>query len=162
VFVLLEMLFAMGLAELVVLTVGLSPEQRTVVLMDFEKARQYLTHYMHIKLGHWQRCPFIFVGMAHWCLETARRFCMDGFAIGASLLLDCPEKVDRLTRILCTPGSILCEQLKVFMRGGAMGPHLKRLRARWKFMRCVERLIEAEHGRIKKGYLARSSHFQCI
>ena len=98
----LERMSVVALSELTILTSGLSNVDRSRVMLDFEKGREYFTQILHIKLGHWQNLPHLCLGIAHFDADVARDTARQVLAKACSTLGS--PGVHRLTKVLCTPG----------------------------------------------------------
>ena len=122
----------------------------------FEHCKNHLLLYLRLKLNFWQKVPYIFIGMAHWDLNIARR-CAE---VGRQQWQRCPEikAHHRLTVLMCYR---YAGQLDKFIQGASLASLSRDFQlviATFMLIPIVERSIERKHALVKMALY--SSHMK--
>ena len=152
---------AMAMSQVVLLTEGLDPEDRSKILLDFEKAVEYICYIIEAKLVEFDNNPLKFCGLAHHDPAVARRCAQEGLAKAQTALSEgLGETMRPLTQLLGTPGSPLWTEIVAFIKGTILVElqFLPAIVARLRFIPLLERFIEGLHRYLKKGAL-HAPHF---
>ena len=124
----------------------LTEEERRTVMADFRRARQYVLYVLTVKLSFWRQLPWILMGLGHYCPHTAQGCARRGLALARSAGAHVKHHV--VVLMLCIPGGSLYVEFIDFS-GGVRAlqdlPGLLVFAAKARFVRVVERWIEARH-----------------
>ena len=150
-------------ADITMLAASLDAGDKGKLLTDWEKARQALADVLTAKFMNFKNNPYKRIGLAHHdeskAIECGQMsYSLAHSAVDAGSLRD---DIHLLVSLCCIEPTILHEQFMLFiqrLRPLREMPELQSLRAKLKMIPSVERLIEAKHGRIKKGVLHATHH----
>ena len=130
---------------------GVSEEERRVIMSDFAAARRQLVFIFRVKLGHWRSLPWHMFGIAHPDEEKARA-CMQRCL---QLYEDPATRSDHwVCVVMLCPGSAGYDESVRFDAGGRRGnmPFPFIMAARLFFASVSERWIEGRHAVASKAF----------
>ena len=132
-------------------------EERQLVSSDCSHAKRYCMLVASLKFSHWEQLPWVLMGVAHHCPDTARRCAARALQLYTASGPDATQHP--VSRFLCSPGSQGRAEMEAFIAGQTL-PHLPLLRctaAKYKFVSICERWIESRHALVKR-QLRKATH----
>ena len=156
----LDVALALNESELMVRhLVGLSDEDKGMVVADWSKLAAFVRTSFKFKLSPWKALPLLIVGLGHGSLSTARRLLWQALAQYESMTVAEKEASHELTRQLFSPSRVR-EQLESFLRGEDIAdlPDLSRLRMEAMFIPILEQSIERRHAVVHQRILSAHNH----
>ena len=145
----LQTVFQSGLDILLRVARDLSEDERSILMSEWSKGKLHVIEFLTKKLSFWQELPYVLCALGLEDQKLAR----DVLRVAFAKFQSTPNAVHhRITRLFFTEGPLLQELLQFFEGTDiASLPLLRVWKAKFRFIPCNERTIEAKHAVITKG-----------
>ena len=145
-------------AEVILMTTGLSREQRQRILDACRAAREAFVTYLGMKIAVYEEFPLVLAALAHNDQDKARRLAFRMADTYDSMSPAEKKLQHHLVRAILDHDGVVRAQLDQFVLRKQIGPHLMVHMARLRFIVIVENLVEGQHAKIARSLAGKGNH----